>query len=197
MRWRFQTGLLCWALASAGPALPAEIAIHYSALGRILARQVFTQDGRKYLRGTPASRCSFAYLENPQVSGEDGVLNVKARFTGRSALDVFGKCVGLGDSFDALITASPHYQDGTVRLKDVRVEGKGKDGLYVRRVCAALARTLRTEFAYGIAEDAKALLEQTRAGAAYSQLLVRFSVPSIRVGSDAVILTVDFHVAVK
>jgi hypothetical protein len=190
-------GILVYWLCSPSPACPSEIAVHYPAIGRILARQVFTQDGRKYLSGAPVSRCRFAYLENPRVSGENGVLNVRARFTGRSALDVFGKCVGLGDSFDALIAASPYDLDGAIRLKDVRVEGQGKDGFYVRRVCAPLARTLRSEFAYGISEDARALFEHTREGASHTQRLVRFSVPSIRVSPDAVILTVDFSVAVK
>jgi len=53
---------------------------------------------------------------------------------------VFGKCIGLGDSFEASITALPYYQDGVLRLKDVRVVGKGRDGFYIRRVCLALAR---------------------------------------------------------
>lgn len=196
-RLRGAAGVLVCLLLSHSPARGAEIAVSYPAIGRILAQQVFTQDGRKYLRGTPAARCSFAYLENPRVSGGNGVLQIRARFTGRSAVNVFGKCVGLGDSFEALIVASPYYQDEAIRLKDVRVEGHGKDGFYVRRACDALARTLRSEFSYRIAGDARALFEGARHGGPYSQRLVRFSVPSIRVSSDAVILTVDFSVAVE
>jgi hypothetical protein len=88
-------------------AAGAELAIHFTAIQKILAQLVFTQDGRKYLRGAPTARCNYAYLENPVVGGDGGVLKVNARFSGRSALDVFGKCIGLGDSFEASITALP------------------------------------------------------------------------------------------
>jgi hypothetical protein len=190
-------GLLLCAAALAGSAGAAELSIHFSAIRKVLSQQVFTQDGRRYLRGTPAAKCSFAYLENPQIGGDNGVLNIHARFTGRSALDVFGKCIGLGDSFDVLITASPYSQDGVLRLKDVRVEGKGKDGFYIRRVCSSLGQSLRNQFAYRVADDAKAMLERTPDGTVYSQQLRRFAIPSIRVGPEAVVLTVDFALDVR
>ena len=125
------------------------------------------------------------------------MLRVNARFSGRSALDVFGKCIGLGDSFEASITAVPYYQDGVLRLKDVQVVGKGRDGFYIRRVCSALAESLRTQFKYRLLDDAKLILERKQDGTAYSQEVVRFHVPSVRVTSDAVVLTLDFALAVK
>jgi hypothetical protein len=185
-------------LALRGPAAAAtELAIHFTALQRILAEQVFTQEGRKYVRGTPAAKCSFAYLEKPEVRGDNGILNVKARFTGRSALDMFGRCIGLGGSFDALITATPYYQDGVIRLKDVRVASPGRDSYYIRRVRAALAESLRSQFSYRVVEDAKKILEQPRDKAPYRQELVKFHVPAIRVTSDALVLTLEFTLAVK
>src|SRR4051794_30000165 len=140
-----------------------ELRIHYTALQRILADQMFTQDGRRYVRGTPAARCNYAYLENPDLHGDtaSGRLNVRARFSGRSAVDVFGSCVGLGDSFDVSITASPYFQNGAIRFKDVVVESK-KDGFYIRRVRAALASTLGSQFAYKVEDDAKKILEEKR-----------------------------------
>ena len=188
--------ILC-GLVLQGSAAGAELAIHFTAIRKILAQLVFTQDGRKYLRGAPTARCNYAYLENPQIGGDNGLLRVNARFSGRSALDVFGKCIGLGDSFEASITALPYYQDGELRLKDVRVVGKGRDGFYIRRVCSALAESLRAQFKYRLLDDAKLILERQRDGTAYSQELVRFHVPSVRVASDAVVLPLDFTLAVK
>lgn len=75
------------------------------------------------MRGNPAAKCSFAYLEHPELRGDNGGLSLKARFTGRSALDVFGRCLGLGDSFDVYITAVPYYHNQSVGLKDLQVEG--------------------------------------------------------------------------
>jgi hypothetical protein len=161
----------------------------------MLADQMFTEDGRKYLRGTPKARCNYAYLEHPGVQGDAaGRLHVAARFSGRSALDFLGRCVGLGDSFDLTITAVPYYQNGAIRFKNVVVESK-KDGFYIRRVRAALESTLRGQFAYRVADDAKKMLEEKHGN--YTQELSGFQVSAIRVTGDALILTLEFTLAVK
>ena len=180
----------------------AELDIYYTAIQKILAHEVFTQDGRRYVRGNPAAKCSFAYLEHPELHGDNGRLSLKARFTGRSALDVFGRCIGLGDSFDVYITAVPYYHNQAIGLKDVRVEGREargepRTGYYVRRVCAALGDSLRKQFEYRVGDQARRILEQTAPQAAYRQELLDFSVPQIRVMPDALIVTVDFRLAVK
>ena len=189
-------------LLSVSGARAAELEIHYTAIQKILAQEVFTQDGRRYVRGGPAAKCSFAYLEHPELRGDNGRLVLKARFTGRSALDVFGRCIGLGDSFDVYITALPYYHNQSIGLKDVRVEGRApqgapRTGYYVRRVCAALGDSLRKQFEYGVGEQAKRLLEQTAPGAVYRHELLDFSVPQIRVMPDTLIVTLDFRLAVK
>jgi hypothetical protein len=188
---------LIYALAAAAhPAGAMELRIHYTALQRILADQMFTQDGRRYVRGTPATKCNYAYLENPDLHGDtaSGRLNVKARFSGRSALDLFGRCMGLGDSFDVSITAMPYFHDGAIRFKDVVVESK-KDGFYIRRVLAGLTTTLRSQFAYKVADEAKKILEEKRGN--YSQELSGFQVSDIRATGDALVLTLEFTLAVK
>ncbi len=193
---RFVTWVL---LALAAPAAPAttEIQIHFSAISRLLAEQVFTQEGRKYVKGSKTTRCSFAYMEHPEISGGGGRILIKAHFSGRSAAKFFGGCVGLGDSFDVWIGAVPYYQDGSMRLRDVRVESREKDGIYIRRVRAALADSLSKEFAYRIGDDAKRILESRPEKATYSQQLVRFHVAEIRVTPESLVLEVEFAVAVR
>ncbi|HNY41986.1 MAG TPA: hypothetical protein PKJ41_16405 [Bryobacteraceae bacterium] len=190
-------GLILCGLLSQGLASGAELVIHFTTVQRALARQVFTQDGRKYLRGTPAAKCSYAYLQDPKVGADGGLLNVQARFSGRSALNVFGVCVGLGDAFDISIHALPYYQDGFLKLKNVRVEGKGRDGFYIRRVCAAMARSLQTQFSYRVLDEAKTILERKEEGAGYVKELARFQVPAVWVTSEAVVLSLDFALVVK
>ncbi len=115
-----------------------ELRIHYSALQRILAEQMFTQDGRQYVRGTPKARCNYAYLEHPDVHGDaQGRLKVEARFSGRSAIDFFGRCVGLGDSFDLSITAVPYYENGAIRFKDVHGGDEARRLLHPPGACGA------------------------------------------------------------
>jgi hypothetical protein len=182
-----------WPCCSEG----AELRIEYSAIGKVLAQQVFTQEGRKYVRGTKEERCNFAYLEHPEISGSNGRIGIRAHFTGRSARNFFGKCVGLGDSFDVQIAAVPYYHDGVIGLKDVSVDSINRDGVYIRLVRAALAYSLANEFGYRVQDDAKKILEARRDALPISQELGRFDVQSIRVTADALVLGVDFTLTVK
>ena len=77
-------------LASAMPARTAELELRYGAIERLIADQLFSQEGRLYVRGNKTTKCKFAYLESPKVGAIDGRLRVSARFSGRTALDMFG-----------------------------------------------------------------------------------------------------------
>jgi hypothetical protein len=175
----------------------AELQIEYSAIGKILAQQVFTQEGRKYVRGDRKQRCNFAYLEHPEISGTNGRLGIRAHFTGRSAQNLFGKCVGLGDSFDIQIASTPYYHDGVIGFKDVRVESINKDGVYIRMVRLALAYSLANEFQYRVLDDARQMLEARRDPLPISQELRSFHVREIHVTGDALVLNLDFTLSVK
>src|SRR5215467_2726674 len=83
-----------------------ELHIEFAALERILSEQLFTQEGRRYVRGSKTNKCSFAYLERPRVEGQAGRLLIHAKFKGRSAANFFGGCVGPGDDFDLTINAA-------------------------------------------------------------------------------------------
>jgi hypothetical protein len=174
----------------------AQLVLHYEALQRILAAQMFTQDGRKYVKGSKDARCTYAYLESPQIGAEKGRLQVKARFSGRSALDLLGRCIGLGDSFDLTILATPYYRDGAIGFKDVDVSSNGRDGVYIRGVRAALSRSLERDFAYPLRDETRRLLEEPRSEL-YRQELVQFDVADVHVTPYALVLVVELGLAVK
>ena len=188
--------ILCL-LVLVGPLGAVEFEVQFGALERLLGQQVFTQDGRKYVRGNQKTRCNFAYLEHPQVRGGQGRLQIRARFTGRSAVNMFGQCVGLGDAFDVLVEARPEYRDGNLGLADVAVTSPGKAGFYIRRVCTALAASLGREFRYPLAAQARKVLEDPGAQPDYRRELRNFRVSAIGVTGDALVLTVDFELTVK
>ena len=123
-------------------ARAVELHLQFGALERMLADQLFTQEGRRYVRGSKTARCNFAYLESPRVQSSAGRLVIHARFTGRSAANLLGQCVGLGDAFDLTITAAPQYRDGNIGLREVRVAGDSRTGFYIRRVCNVMAASL-------------------------------------------------------
>jgi len=187
--------MLAAALLPAARAV--EVHIQFGALERMLAEAVFTQDGRRYVRGTQADKCNFAYLEKPRIEGAAGRLRIRARFTGKSSLDVFGRCVGLGDAFEVVILATPQYRDGFVTLAGVSVTSDGKTGYYIRRVCAAMADSLGKDFRYPLAAQFQQALENPSMLSAYPRGLKDFRVAEMRVTGDALVLVIDFQLTVK
>ena len=103
----------------------------------------------------------------------------------------------MGDSFDVQIVSTPYYHDGVIGLKNVRVESINKDGVYIRMVRGALAYSLANEFQYRVIDDARSMLEARRDPLPLSQELRSFTVSQIRVTGEALVLTVDFTLAVR
>ena len=181
----------------AAPARAVELHLQFGALERILADQVFTQEGRRYVHGSQGAKCNFAYLEKPRVHATAGRLVIHARFTGRSAANFLGQCVGLGDAFDLTITATPHYHDGHIGLKDIEVSSDSRTGFYIRRVCAGMKTSLGRDFRYPIDPAAQKLLEDPDSQPSYKRELRHFKVTEIRVTDDALVLVIDFELTVR
>jgi hypothetical protein len=187
------------AIFCATPLLAADLELRYAALERLVSQQLFTQDGRRYVKGTPAAKCQYAYLEAPRFAAVDkaeGRLKISAKFSGRSSLDVFGRCVGMGDSFDLTIQASPVARKGIIVMDNVQVTSV-KDSYYIRRVRQALTDSFAKEFKIDVRDQAKALLEQPRDNSSYQQELTAFDLSDIRVTPDALVLVVEFKLVVK
>ena len=176
-------------LLLADAARAAELELPFGTLERIIGEQLFTQEGRHYVKGNKATRCQFAYLEKPHIDAEGPRLRVKARFSGRSALDMFGGCVGLGDSFDLTLTAAPATKNGAIVFNDVNVATL-KDSYYIRRVRAAMARSVSKDFKIEIRDHARNLLSS--AGD-----LTAFDLSEVRVTPKALVLVVEFQLVVK
>jgi hypothetical protein len=194
---------LSLAMFSSVPALAADLEVRYAALERLIGEQLFTQDGRRYVRGTPTTRCEYAYLEAPRLSaatadGADGRLKVRAKFSGRSAVDVLGRCVGMGDSFDLTIEVSPVARKGVIAMDDVHVSTV-KDSYYIRRVRAALTESFGKDFTIDVGKQAKKIMEQPAvdSSATFTRELSGFDLSAVRVTSEALVLVVEFKLVVK
>jgi len=122
---------------------------------------------------------------------------VKAKFSGRSSVNVFGQCVGLGESFDATIRMTPYSDNTTLRLKDVEVTSGPRPGLYARRVCKALAETLPKVLIYDLAPEFKKALEAEQPGLPYKKSVDGLLVRSIRAGKDSLILDLGFRLLLR
>jgi hypothetical protein len=195
--WGAAARMAALLLIASAAAHAVELHIRFAALERMLSEQAFTEEGRRYVRGDRKTKCNFAYLEAPRVSGESGRLRIAARFTGKTALNMFGQCVGVGDAFNVVITATPQYREGFLRLNDVAVSSSDKTGFYIRKVCAAMADSLLRDFKYPLADTARATLEDPGKQPGYQREVKRFTVSGIRVSGEALVLTIDFDLTVK
>jgi hypothetical protein len=188
-------------LLAAVPGFATELEVRYGVIEKLLADQLFSQEGRLYVRGNKTTKCQFAYLESPRVGSANGKLRVTARFSGRTALDMFGRCIGLGDSFDLTLTASPAVKNGALALTDVNISTP-RDSYYIRKVKQALAGSFAKDFKIEIRDPARRLLEQpppVAAGAkpSYQQEVQRFDLNGVVVQPDALVLVIDFRLVVK
>ena len=201
---RFAAPVAVVAMLCSPPARCADLELHFNALERLVAEQLFTQDGRRYVKGTPAAKCQYAYLEAPHFTavgegsnGSDGArLKITAKFSGRSAMDVFGRCMGLGDSFDVTILAAPVARQGVIAMDNVRVTTV-KDSYYIRRVRQALGETFGKDFKIDIRDQAKKLLGQSNENSAFTRKLDNLDLNEVRVMPDALVLVVEFKLVVK
>ncbi|HEY4363041.1 MAG TPA: hypothetical protein VGN17_18875 [Bryobacteraceae bacterium] len=191
--WRF-----LFAVCLASPALAANLELRYGALERLIAEQLFTEDGRRYVKGDAKAHCQYAYLEAPHLSSNtpDGRLKITAKFSGRSAMNVFGKCMGLGDSFDLTILAAPVVRKGAIAMDNVQVTTV-KDSYYIRRVREGVRQSFAKDFTIDVRDQARKLLEQPRPNASFQQELADFSLNAIRASGDSLVLEVEFKLVVK
>jgi hypothetical protein len=196
---RFSAGAVLFLLLGSR-AFSAELELRYAAMERVIADQLFSQEGRLYVRGSKATKCKFAYLESPHVGAIDGRLRVSARFSGRTALDMFGGCVGLGDSFDLTLIATPMVKNGALAFKEVNVSTP-RDSFYIRRVRQALTSSFSREFKIEVRDQARRLLEKGSAESSakplYQQELASFDLRDVHVEPDALVLVMDFRLVVK
>lgn len=180
-------------------ALQASVLLdlHFSVIEKALGQAVFTQEGRKYVRGSQTTRCSFAYLTSPKISGNGGRLFIRARFTGRSALDVLGRCVGLGDDFPLTIQTSLAYDKGLLRFRNVVVDTLGRDSFYISRVRTALIQALEKDFSLPLEDSIRRTVEQPQPDSFFTQKMSELAIPRVEVTDSGIVLYLDFRLSVK
>jgi hypothetical protein len=178
------------------PAFAAGLELRYEALERLIAQQMFTGDGRRYMRGSPGARCQYAYLEAPHIGAEKGRLRMTAKFSGRNAVGLLGLCVGMGDSFDFTLLATPVARQGALGLDRIDLT-TDRDSYYIRRVRGALTQSFQKDFKIDVREQARKLLEQGPENAAVKSELKDFELSGVSLTPDSVVLEVEFRLVVK
>ncbi len=184
-------------LLTASSVLGLELRFEYPALERVLGQQLFTSEGRRYVQGNEKRRCNYAYLEKPHIGEWNGRLVIRAKFIGKAAVDMFGRCMGIGDTFDLTLVGTPVYQSGMVTLKDVQATTNGHNTMYSRRVMKGLEQAMSKDIGYPVEKDAKWILEQPRDGFPFQQKLSNLVIQSVQATPGALVLVADFVLTVK
>lgn len=181
----------------ASSAWAIEIEIRFPLLEAQLAQQLFSQDGKRYVKGNAKSRCNFAYLAQPHFSSRDGQLLVQAKFTGKSSMDILGKCIGFGDSFDFEILSDLSTKDGTLLLSNPTVRILSRDTYYSRQVLKALQTSIGDAIRYPIREEMRKLLAAGSASSPYQVTIRKLEIRSIQILPDALLVDVDTRFLVQ
>jgi hypothetical protein len=195
--WYFMYILWLFFFLFLSPLAAIELEIRFPLLEKQLAAQLFTQDGRRYVKGGPSNRCNFAYLASPKFASRQGKLLIQARFTGRSSLDVFGKCVGFGDSFDLEILSALETKDGTLLLAKPEVKSLSRDTFYSRQVVKALQASVADAVRYPIREEIRKILEAGAQSSVYQVKIQRLEIRLVQVLEDSLLVDVDTRLKVE
>jgi len=174
-----------------------EIEIRFPLFEKQLSQQMFTQDGRKYVKGTPRTKCNFAYLAEPHFSSREGKLLIQARFTGKSSMDLFGKCVGFGDSFGFEILSGLTTKEGALLLDQPTVKILSKDSFYSRQVLKALQKNIGEAIRYPIRDEMRKLLANGSASAPYKVTIPKLEIRNIQILKDSLLVDVDTRFMVE
>ncbi len=178
--------------------LPAiEIEIRFPLLEQQLASQLFSQDGKRYVKGNPKTHCNFAYLAEPHFSSRDGQLLITAKFTGKSSMDVFGKCVGFGDSFAFEILSNLTTKDGTLLLDKPTLKILSSDSYYSRQVLKSLQRSISDAIRYPIREEMRKILAAGSAASGYKVTIPKLEIRGVQVLKDSLLVDVDTRFLVE
>jgi hypothetical protein len=192
-RARRRLAVVPWLLAmvcvAGAPAEATEVTLSHSAIERLVWRVLLTEGGRAYLEGGPDETCRYAFVQEPKVSGVGGRLLVRFLFSGRAGATVAGRCVGVGDTFDIVVSGVPALSEGVVRLDDLKVQAP--DSPYFRLVSGLVEGQLRERLRYPLKENLDAVAAALSATGGLALALDHLEMGPARVDEEAVHLSLD------
>lgn len=182
------TPALCRA---AGPS--SDMTIHSSAIQKMLMAELFIDDGRYHLLAQTA--CQYAYVDSPVVRLAQGRVRIKARVSGKVAMEMGDQCVGTrADVVQVAISAKPAFSGDKLVLTDIRLDEISNEGYRV-----LLQQFLASAIPRAITIDVRAGLERILADrqAPYDVLVDRLSVTRITAENDQLHLALTFALTAR
>lgn len=188
--------LLSALVALATPAQALEIKVSSQALERTLNKQLFTDNGRYYLRGKPGAAC-YAYAEDPQVTlnGDRIVVHIKAH--ARLGTTLHGACLGVALNTEADVSVVPQAEGESIGFRDARIEHLSESRELNFFLEPFLSRKLPQQMKVNAAELLRQLLSQSAQTTGYQILLDNLKIHSMQVQGPALAVDFDGNLSVR
>ncbi len=150
----------------------------------------FKRDG-KYDLIRP-SKCSYTYLEWPQVGFANDRVSIRLHLSARAAQEIAGQCVGAGESFWLTLSATPFVEGATVGVKDPKVIQLDNPSYR-----ALLEAALQQGLVNGLRHDVGASLQAALAKDVnhYRLTVNNLSITNLRARDNLLRATIDFELA--
>lgn len=175
----------------------ADVVLHYSAIEKILLQEVFNQEGKHFLFGGPEFPCMSAYLSQPVISSVGMRLKLQAFFKGSMGQKYADKCLGVSEEFPLAMTGRPHFQDGTLILKDVRYSDESQIPQFSENLSAFVNHELQDAFKYDLTRAVESLIVENQNLVPYDLELSSLDIPQIAVLEDRLALQVEFSILLR
>jgi hypothetical protein len=99
----------------------SELTIQNTAIQKMLMDELFIDKGRYNLLAQTA--CQYAYVDSPVVTLSQGRVRIKARVSGKLAVQVGDQCVGsTGDVVRVAISGRPTFSGEKLVLTDIKLD---------------------------------------------------------------------------
>ena len=104
----------------------SELTVYNSAIQKMLMDELFIDKGRYHLIQQTA--CQYAYVDSPAVTMSEGRVRIKARLSGKLAVEVGEQCVGgAADVVNVTVSGRPVFSGERIVLTDIKLDEVSKE----------------------------------------------------------------------
>ena len=174
------------ALASAG-AMASDLSLGPASIQKIVAEQLFNQQGRWYL--VDNGPC-YAYFDRPKTHLTEGRLVLNAHLSARIGVQIGDTCAGSDMAANVTISAKPVGKASSLTLDDIRIDhvddSASRDALNVIQQIAPQA--LPKAFSFDVLSIVRS---KSISAAGVPVTVAQFRILNTQTRRDAVVITFD------
>jgi long-subunit fatty acid transport protein len=173
-----------------------EIKVSAQALERTLNRQLFTQNGRYYLRGKPGSAC-YAYAEDPKVSFQANRVVVHVKVHAKLGTSLHSACLGVSLNTEADVAVVPEAEGESIGFRNAEIARLSESRELNFFLVPFLSGKLPQEMKVNVADSLRQLLSSSTGSTGYQFRLDDLKIHSMQVAGGALAVDFDGNLSVQ